>query len=74
MLGQYYKIPVKDNITDINFIDKENFVFYIKISNLEVNNRFNLRETLNDFIKNESFPLYFIIYMENTDNEDIDNN
>ena len=74
MLGQYYKIPVKDNITDINFIDKENFVFYIKISNLEVNNRFNLRETLNDFIKNESFPLYYIIYMENRDNEDIDIN
>jgi hypothetical protein len=31
MIGQYYKIPVKDNIADIAFIDKGDFIFYIKI-------------------------------------------
>ena len=74
MIGQYYKIPVKDNITDITFKDEGDFIFYIKIINLEVNKRFHLGENLNDFIKNENFPLYYILNIEKRDNEDIDIN
>ena len=74
MLGKYYEIPIKDNNTDINFQDEENFIIYIKLRNIGGDKRFSLGKTLNDFIKNENFPLYYFFYLEKRDNEDIDIN
>ena len=74
MLRQYYKIPLKNNITNINFQDIKDFTFYIKLINFKMNRRIKIGKTLNDFIQNEEFPLFYTIPLEKEDNHDLDIN
>jgi len=74
MLRQYYKIPLKNEITNITFQDKGDFIFYIKLNNLNISEKVRIGKTLNDFIQNEKFPLYYLIYLKEINNQYLDIN
>jgi len=74
MQRQIYKIPIKDQNTDITFQDRGDFIIYIKLMNLNVNRIFIFESNVNDFVQNEKFPLYYILRLEEENNDSIDIN
>ena len=73
MLGIFYQIPIKEK-RNMTFQDRGNFIVYIKLINLDIFERIILGKTLNDFIQNENFPLYYTIPIKEEDNTNIDIN
>ena len=67
-LGKYYKIPIMENGNNIVFYEKNSFIFWLKLEYSRREEFISLENTLNKFVQNEDFPLYFIL--PNKDNDE----